>query len=157
MVVAGLSLVFHIGCVRRYQHLFKKVGNQPAENLPCPIKTRKFQCTSPPFSHIIFPSFWRLLGCQCTRLWVNRFVRAPCCPKTILCAANDLWTQKNLTLSLVQKSEGAHMKHNSTLHWCASISNGYFDIKRCVSFKKSKDQGYEKNTISTNRGIYRYY
>ena len=61
-----------------------------------------------------------------------------------MCAANDLWTQKNLTLSLVQKGEGAHMKHNSTLHWCASTSNGYFDIKRCVSFKKSKDQGYEK-------------
>jgi len=76
-------------------------------------------------------------------------VRAPCCPKTILCAANDLWTQKKkLTLSLVQKGEGAHMKHNSTLRWCASTSNGNFDIKRYVSFKKSKDQGYEKISFS---------
>ena len=112
--------------------------------LPCPIKTRKFQCTSPPFSHTIFPTFWRLLGCQCTRLWVNRFVRAPCCPKTILCAANDSRTQKNLTLSLVQKGEGAHMKHNSTLHWCASTSNACFDIKRCVSFKNQKNKDMKK-------------
>jgi hypothetical protein len=75
---------------------------------------------------------------------MNRFVRAPCCPKTILCAANDLWTEKKLMLSLVQMVKGQHMKHNSTLHWYASTSNGCFDIKICISFKNQKNKDMKK-------------
>ena len=81
---------------------------------PCPIKTRKLQWTCPPFFQTILPTFWRLLGCW---LWVDRFVRAPCRLKAILCAANDLWTQKNLTLPLVQiaGAQLIHTTHDSTL------------------------------------------
>lgn len=125
--------------------------------LPCPIKTRKLQRTSPPFSQTIFPTFWRLLGCQSTRLWVDRFVRAPCCLKTILCAANDLWTQKNLTLSLVKKWWRSNtwsiilpFTGMPALLVDALILKDVFPLK----IKRTR---IWKTTIPTNKDIYKYF
>ena len=115
--------------------------------LPCPWKMRKLQRTRPPFFQTILPTFWRLLNIW---LWVDRFVRAPCCLKTILRAENDLWTQKNSMFPLVQTAEAPLLqtRHDSTLCQYPGTSKGYFNIKIHIFLKDQNNKDLKPITLA---------